>query len=341
VHGFDALPGTLAQSMVHTLDPVVVDFGGGFAVRWYGLAYLTGFVVAWALVHWLARRKLVPIAPAAVADFMTACVVGVVVGGRLGHVVFYDPHLLWTFHDSFPFWGVLELNRGGMSSHGGMIGTFVAMLWFSRQQRASLLACCDVVCFAAPAGLMFGRLANWVNGELWGRVLPDAMQASPPWWSVKYPEEVIKEAQRALKASGGNPVAEQALRHAEQLYVACYQGDAAAAQQVAQMVPARYPSQFLQAITDGPMLMAVVVLVWLRPRKPGTVLASFFVAYGVLRLGTEQVREPDEGVFMVGSATLPMLLSGAMVVVGIVALWWFQRLDGERVGGLLRAGSAK
>lgn len=341
MHGIDALPGTLAQSLVHTLDPVVVDLGGPFQVRWYGLAYLSGFVVAWALVHWLARRKLVPIAQAAVADFMTACVVGVVVGGRLGHVLFYDRHLLWTFHESFPFWGVLELNRGGMSSHGGMIGTFLAMVWFSRQQRASLLACCDVVCFTAPAGLMFGRLANWVNGELMGRVLPESMQASPPWWSVKFPADAVQQANEAFERSGGNPVAAQALHRAQELYVACYQGDAAAIEQVTRMVPARYPSQFLQAITDGPMLMAVVVLVWLRPRKPGTVLAWFFVAYGVLRVGTEQVREPDADVFMLGPATLPMLLSGLMVVVGLAALWWFQRLDGERVGGLLRPGTAK
>jgi phosphatidylglycerol:prolipoprotein diacylglycerol transferase len=333
-----AIPLLLAESTVHTLDPVLLRLGDALAIRWYGMAYLAGFVVAWFLARMLARRGLVPLRVEQVGDFMTACVVGVVVGGRLGHVLFYDTHLLWTFHAGFPFWGVLDLHKGGMSSHGGMLGTLLAMAWFARAQAVSLLALCDLVCFCAPPGLMFGRVANWVNGELWGRVLPASMQANPPAWSVKYPEEALDLAAALSRAHPGNVEAERLLANAQALYRDAYAGSAEAAQAVAALVPARYPSQFFQAFTDGPVLFAVMVLVWLRPRRAGTLLGAFFMAYGVLRLATEQFREPDEGVFAIGPATLPMLLSGAMVVFGAAVLVRVRGSQGPLVGGLLHPG---
>lgn len=322
--------------MVHTLDPVILRLGDALAIRWYGVAYLAGFAVAWMLARVLARRGLVPLRPDAVGDFMTACVVGVVAGGRLGHVLFYDPHLLWTFHSGFPFWGLLDLHKGGMSSHGGMVGTLLAMAWFARAHGIPLLALCDVVCFIAPPGLMFGRVANWVNGELWGRVLPNTLQTNPPAWSVKYPEEAILLAAEQRTANPGSMAAERLLANAEQLYRDAYAGSVEAVQAVAALVPARYPSQFFQAFTDGPLLFAALVLVWLRPRRAGTLLGAFFVVYGVLRIATEQFREPDEGVFAIGSATLPMLLSGAMVVFGTAVLFMVRRSQGPLVGGFLQ-----
>jgi phosphatidylglycerol:prolipoprotein diacylglycerol transferase len=314
----------LAQSIVHSADPFLVQFSPTLGIRWYGVAYLAGFVAAWLMIHWLAKRKVIPLAPAQVGDFMTACVLGVVVGGRLGHVLLYDPHLLWSFHSDFPFWGLLELHRGGMSSHGGMVGVFLAMLWLSRKFFIQFLALCDVVCLGAAPGLMFGRLANWVNGELWGRVLPESMQATPPVWSVKFPEEALVLSTPDTRA------------HVEHLYTMTYAGSAEAAAKIALLVPARFPSQFLQAFTDGPVLIAVMAIVWLRPRPPGTLFATFLMAYGALRMVTEQFRDADAGVFTIGMFTLPMLLSLGMVAAGaVLAFVVAGRPPAQRVGGLL------
>lgn len=310
--------------MVHTLDPVAVHISDAFQVRWYGVAYLAGFAVAWAITHWLAKRKLIPLSLPLVGDFMTACVLGVVVGGRLGHVLLYDPHLLWTFHSNFPFWGLLDLHKGGMASHGGMVGTLLGMAWLAWRHKISFLALCDTVCFTAASGLMFGRIANWINGELWGKLLPLSMQADPPWWSVKFPGEALRMANEETRG------------RVEHLYNLTYAGNAEAAAQIAQLVPARYPSQFFQALTDGPILIGVMALVWLKPRLPGTIFATFFIAYGALRMITEQFREPDEGVFTIGVFTLPMLLSLGMVALGVALAFVASSRKDVRVGGILR-----
>ncbi len=319
----------LAESTVHTLDPFAIQFTESFGIRWYGLAYLTGFVAGWLITRWLAKRGCVPLTVAQVGDFITACVLGVVLGGRLGHILFYEPALLTTFHNGFPYWGVLDLHKGGMSSHGGMVGCILAMAWSAYIFRVPFMALCDTVCFIAPPGLMLGRLANWVNGELWGKVLPASMQQNPPFWSVKFPEEAILTAPTPA-----------ARAQAEHLYAMAYSGSAEAAQQIAQLVPARFPSQWFQAFTDGPVLMLVLVLVWLKPRHAGTLFGVFFITYGLLRILSEQFREPDAGVYMIGPVTLPMMLSGGMVLLGVGA--WVANLRNLMVGGLLApAGRAR
>ena len=317
---------TLAESLVHTLDPFAVRISDGFGIRWYGISYMCGFLVAWLLVRWLARHGRIPLKTAMVGDWITACVLGVIAGGRIGHAVFYDHDLLWTFHPSFPFWALLEIHKGGMSSHGGIIGVFLANAWFAHRHRLSVWSLADTAAFIAPPGLMFGRLANWVNGELWGKELPTAMQADPPAWSVKYPDEALMRAQTP-----------EAYAQAKHLVTMAYAHDAESIARVAAMVPARYPNNFIQAFTDGPALMAVLVLVWLRPKPAGTVFGAFLAAYGLLRNVSEQFRVPDDDVFAIGPVTLPMLLSAGMVAAGATVIWWARRSGQPPVGGLLSA----
>jgi phosphatidylglycerol:prolipoprotein diacylglycerol transferase len=303
----------LAESLVHTMDPFVFRVTDTFGPRWYGMSYALGFVVAWLILRWLARTGRTPLRPELVGDFITWCIVGVVVGGRLGHVLLYERDILWTFSSSFPFWEVLAIHRGGMSSHGGITGVIIACAVFARRNGIAPAAMVDTAAFITPAGLMFGRLANWVNGELWGKVLPAAMQASPPWWSVKYPREAIDLAGSA--ASRGQ---------AEHLVTMAYAGDPRAVAEVAALVPARYPNNFIQAFTDGPMLMLVLVLVWWKPRRAGTLSGAFLVGYGVLRFCSEQYREPDSailfGVPPLGDVTSPILVSMLMVVIGAAVI---------------------
>ena len=333
----------LAESIVHTVNPFAIDFGGGFGIRWYGLSYLAGFVVAWLVLRWMALHRRTPLTVTQVGDLITYLVVGVIVGGRLGDVLFYHQSLLWKFGGAFPFWGVLEIHKGGMSSHGGIVGVIAASVLFARKFRIPWLHATDLACFAAPPGLAFGRLANWVNGELPGKALPASMQGDPPWWSVKYPEEVLSEGFARMSELAQLPAVRDLVARtagtgeplADAVYRACYLGNRALVEQVAPLLTARYPNNFIQTATDGIGLGLAMLLVGLVPRKPGVLSGTFLATYGVLRLASESVREPDEGVFTAGPLTLPMLLSLAMVVAGLALVRACSRRPSPAYGGVI------
>ena len=130
---------TLAESYIHSLDPDAFRITDSFTIKWYGLSYLAGFLVAWLLIRWMAGTGRILMSRTDATDFITYCVGGVIVGGRVGYCVFYDPSLLVDFSNQFPFWGVLAIHQGGMASHGGMIGIIIAMYLFSRSRKLYLL----------------------------------------------------------------------------------------------------------------------------------------------------------------------------------------------------------
>ena len=183
---------------VHRLDPVAIHFPEGWllkGIHWYGLAYATGFLVAALLLSYWRRRQLSPL-PTVADDsaLVSALLFGVIFGGRIGHVVLYA-------RDEFlasPAM-IFEVWRGGMASHGGFLGVMIAALWMARTRRISFLAVGDLLCALAPAGILFGRLANFVNAELVGR--PSTLP-----WAVIFPYE------------GPDP------RHPSQLYEALGEG---------------------------------------------------------------------------------------------------------------------
>ncbi len=176
-----------------SIDPVAVRIGP-LAIRWYGIAYLLGFASGYAVLRRLAARDRVPLTPQAVGDLVSWLAAGVVLGGRLGYVLFYNlPYFLE--HPA----RVLALWEGGMSFHGGLLGAAAALWAFSRRRGLGLLDMGDALALAAPPGLFFGRIANFINGELYGRVtdLP---------WAMVFP--------------GGGPMG----RHPSQLYEALLEG---------------------------------------------------------------------------------------------------------------------
>jgi phosphatidylglycerol:prolipoprotein diacylglycerol transferase len=331
----------LAESIVHTCDKFALRLSGDFGVRWYGLAYAAGFVVAWLVMRWFARTRRSPITVAQAGDIATILAFGLLIGGRLGHIIFYEPDLLVSFTNAFPFWGVLQLQRGGMSSHGGIIGIAVATFWLSHRSRVPALVIGDLACFVAPIGLGLGRMANWVNGELWGKPLPDAAQESPPWWSVKYPEEMLltnfPNADRLAELA---PLRTQLgietqVPIAEALYRACYADNAAVIAKVAPLLTARYPINFMQAMTDGVVLFTILAVAWVRPRPAGWIFGWFMLTYGILRIITEQYRTPDPDILTIGPVTLPMTLSALMCAIGAATLTVVGNRS-DRHGGLLR-----
>ena len=321
--------------IVHTLDPFAIEISSGFGIRWYGISYAAGFFLGWLLLRELARRERIGLTMLQVSDLMTYLIMGVVIGGRVGHVVFYEPHLLITFHSSLPWWGLLDIHKGGMSSHGGIIGSMIASVLFARRVRLPILHLFDCVAFVAPFGLCFGRLANWVNGELWGKPLPESMQANPPWWAVKYPAEILESNFPVVKLASLQSLVNPAEPLPEAVYRAAYLHRTDVLAKLEPLLTAYYPSNFIQAFTDGPILLLVMVIVWLNPRRPGVIAGVFLVTYGAARTTSEQFRQIDDGVFMIGSLTLPMLLSLAMIIGGITLIVLASRQAIKPMGGLL------
>jgi phosphatidylglycerol:prolipoprotein diacylglycerol transferase len=175
------------------IDPVALRLGP-VAVRWYGLAYLAVFLFGWWLLRLLDRRWGLGLTPERISVAVLAAVVGVVAGGRLGYVLIYGADAYWRE----PL-RVFALWDGGMSFHGGLAGALIAAMLVSRRLEVPFLRLCDVGAIAAPLGILLGRLANFVNGELWGRV-------SDVPWAMVFP------------GAGSAP------RHPSQLYEAALEG---------------------------------------------------------------------------------------------------------------------
>ena len=151
------------------IDPVALELGP-IVIRWYALAYIVGLIGGWRYALLLARREPVRFEPQLLDDFVVWATLGVVIGGRLGYVLFYRP----DYYITDPL-QILMVWKGGMAFHGGLLGVLAATFLFARRYKVPLLSLADIVCAAAPIGLFFGRIANFINGELYGRVTDAAL----------------------------------------------------------------------------------------------------------------------------------------------------------------------
>ncbi|MCZ6743481.1 MAG: prolipoprotein diacylglyceryl transferase, partial [Alphaproteobacteria bacterium] len=184
------MPLTLPFPMI---DPVLVEFGP-LVIRWYALAYVGGLLIGWRYMLRLAGGEPRVMERQDVDDFLLWATLGIILGGRLGYVLFYNAEYFLTRPLE-----ILAMWRGGMSFHGGLLGVGVAIVLFSRKRGLNLLGVCDLIALVAPIGLFFGRVANFINGELFGRA------ADVPW---------------AMVFPRGGP----APRHPSQLYEAALEG---------------------------------------------------------------------------------------------------------------------
>ncbi|MFT3964709.1 MAG: prolipoprotein diacylglyceryl transferase [Sphingobium sp.] len=160
---------TLAAAAPHAieftslgLDPVALDLGF-FRVKWYSLAYLAGILIGYWYLTVLIRQPGAPMARRHADDFVFYATLGIIIGGRLGYVIFYGPEIFLHPADIFKLW------NGGMSLHGGTLGVIIAIWWMARASKLSFLRVCDYIACVVPFGLGFGRIANFINGELWGK----------------------------------------------------------------------------------------------------------------------------------------------------------------------------
>jgi phosphatidylglycerol:prolipoprotein diacylglycerol transferase len=180
-------------------DPILLQIGP-FAIRWYALAYVAGILLGWRYAVSLVKNERLwggqtpTLTPLQIDDLVLWITLGVILGGRLGYVLFYSTSLLWT--DPLE---ILKVWHGGMSFHGGLIGVTIALIGFALTQKVNLFRLSDLVAPAVPIGLFFGRIANFINGELWGR--PTTLP-----WGIIFPN------------AGPEP------RHPSQLYEATLEG---------------------------------------------------------------------------------------------------------------------
>ncbi|MEE2692028.1 MAG: prolipoprotein diacylglyceryl transferase [Pseudomonadota bacterium] len=278
------------------IDPVAIHIGP-IPIRWYSLAYIGGLAAGWFYLTRLLKNPRLwrasgepPLTRAQLDDVIFWVAIGVMAGGRLGYLFFYEPSLLiepWVFVGAgmepgllktlvgwIPIPPALMLWRGGMSFHGGLIGVTLAGWLFARRNKLNALSIGDLFACATPIGLFFGRLANFINGELYGR----------PWdgpWSIVFPADPLQVA--------------------------------------------RHPSQLYEAALEGVVLFTVIriathILGLLK--RPGATTGLFLAGYAASRIIVENFREPDAQMpdFPLG-LTMGMILSSPMLLLGFWLIW--------------------
>ncbi|MEM7460358.1 MAG: prolipoprotein diacylglyceryl transferase [Pseudomonadota bacterium] len=280
-----------------------IDLGflglGKFPIRWYALSYIMALLMGWRLALALVARPALwggtsPATRDDIDDLLFYVTLGVILGGRFGYILFYQLPYQWDQTMADPM-SLLRIWEGGMSFHGGLLGVVIAILWVTRQRKISLLSVGDIAGTVAPLGPFFGRIANFINAELYGRPVPEGST-----WGMIFPEGYVRgSTPSAYNWSTG----EWVYNNTE---------------------VARYPSQLYEAALEG-LLPAIVlpILVWRFKalQRPGLIAGLFLLFYAFGRTVSEQFRQPDafveglpEWITMGQILSLPMWVGGAYLV---------------------------
>jgi phosphatidylglycerol---prolipoprotein diacylglyceryl transferase len=348
--------------MVHDLSPFIFKITDSFGPRWYGFSYMLGFVCAYFIVLWLVKRQQAGLTQEMVSDFITYCAFGTMIGGRLGYCIFYDPELLWSTSWNFPFWKALAVNEGGMASHGGIIGIVVACWLFGRKYRVNWIYLLDVISIVGPVGVFYGRIANFINGELVGRIAPADFQ-----YGVKFPTDITNwpgydfdrlatltpvvekiniTGSRWLELVGSfrtNQASRDEVYTALNTIVAEIQnGNSGLKEAIRPLLDYRYPSQLFAAVTEGLFTFLVLFFLARKPRTPGFIAGSFVICYAIVRTFNEMFRLPDLQIgYQLFGLTRGQWLSIVMLVVGIVMMIYWRSTQSQTIHGWLRGEHVK
>lgn len=274
------------------IDPVMFSIGP-VSLHWYGMMYLIGFVFA----LWLANRRAAK--PNSgwnkneVETLLYVGFVGVFIGGRLGYVLFYNlPVFLNNPLYLFKVWD------GGMSFHGGLIGVICAMIWFAKRTKRKFFQVADFVAPLIPFGLGLGRIGNFINGELWGRVTLNTP------WAILFPSSRSEDLQLVAQ----DPTT---LLPIIQEYG----------------VLPRHPSQLYEMLLEGVVLF-IILNIFVRKNRPvGSVSGLFLIGYGAFRIIVEFFRQPDAQLGLFGGVSMGQILSIPMILLGIIFMVWAYRQD--------------
>ena len=313
MNGFASL--ALLEIPYPHIDPVALDLPGPLDIRWYGLGYLAGFLLGYRVLRALARRGFFRVDPEAIGDLIFGLAVGVIVGGRLGYVLFYE----LADYRADPL-QVLRIWQGGLSFHGGLVGVMLACLWFARKQKVPWRNVGDSLALGAGFGIFAVRVANFINGELYGRIA----SAGVPW-AMRFPTDPV--ARRLLGTEGV-----RGMRARELIVDRAYHDGTWA--RIAPQVPLRHPSQLYEALGEGALTLAVVWALYLWNRRRGARWGDgayggvFLLCYGAVRSFLELFRQPDEQFrsagdplgTVLGPLTMGQVLSLSMVLLGLYFL---------------------
>lgn len=327
---------------VHNLEAEIITFTEEIALRWYGLSYLMGFVCGFYLLRWLARRKLWVLGEEKVGDFIAyAALFGVFLGGRLGFVLFYmipERGISVVLQDPLIIFKVWE---GGMASHGGILGLTVFTFIYARRLKVSWPGLGDGLVIVSTVGIFFGRAANFINGELYGR----ASQGGS--WAMKFPKELqeagnqerFREAMgAAVEVEPGFQVESQGKTLADlwtnyhvppkdggNVTMELFEGVLEAGranpeilQAMAEYLTVRHPSQIYQALLEGLSLFLILLITRLRWKQlpHGVLTGLFFLFYALFRIVAERFREPDSAWIIDGLVTKGQFYSVFMFAIG-------------------------
>jgi len=263
--------------IVHNFDPILIDFGL-FQIRWYSLAYILGFIIGWIyaikIIKFTAENKtgFKSIGKSQFDDLVIYLVAGVILGGRLGYIIFYNfEYYSQNFFEIFKIW------QGGMSFHGGLLGAIISIALFSKKTRTNFFKFSDIVACVAPIGIFLGRIANFINGELYGKIstLP---------WGIIFP-------------NAGNL--------------------------------ARHPSQIYEAILEGIILFILINYLALKKQllfKTGYISGSFLISYSILRILSENFREPDAHLgYFFNYFSMGIILSSITFLAGCFIIFFIKK----------------
>ena len=262
--------------IIHNFDPVLIDLGY-FQVRWYSVAYIFGIILGWVYAYNLIkvtekenhnRKRFIK----DFDDLVIYLIFGIIIGGRFGYVLFYNfEYYYQNLNEIFKIW------QGGMSFHGGLLGVIVATFIFSKINKRSFFKLTDIVSCAAPIGIFLGRIANFINGELFGKV------SNVPW---------------AMIFPGGGNIA-------------------------------RHPSQIYEAILEGIILFIIINFMAIKKKlllKPGYISCLFLIFYSILRILSENFREPDLHLgYILKYFSMGTLLSIFTFLLGCIIIFFIKK----------------
>ena len=263
--------------IVHNFNPILIDLGF-LEIRWYSISYIAGIILGWLyavnIINKNSKYKYSSFQNTKkdFDDLIIYLIIGIILGGRLGYVFFYNiEYYIQNFLEIFKIW------QGGMSFHGGLVGVIIATLIFSKNKKTSFFIYTDIICCAAPIGLFLGRIANFINGELYGKIstLP---------WSVVFPND------------------DNISRH---------------------------PSQIYEAILEGIILFILINFLALKKHliiKTGYVSSFFLISYSILRIFSENFREPDQHLgYLFNYFSMGTLLSILTLIFGFLIIFFIKK----------------
>lgn len=312
---------TLLGYYIHRMDPFIFRITETFGPRWYGFAYLLAFVVGILFLRFLARRGYCQIPEDKVTDFIVyTAIFGVMIGGRLGYFLFYRFDELISNPLVF-----FKFQEGGMSSHGGLLGVVLFALYYSWKHKISWPHIGDCLVPVAPMGIGFGRLANFINGELIGR------PATVPW-AVQFPEEMKLPPEHGLDTGTVYQIIDEVDQVIPEVQITTVGQVIEAARSVPEVLPVlatyltpRHPSQLYQAFLEGFLISGILIAVRLKWKHLpyGLLTGIFFILYAIMRIVGELFREPDATLLL--GLTRGQFYSSFMIVIGVAFVLYSNR----------------